>query len=60
MLFRSINPGMGNGQVAGFDAKAVINRRDFGLTIDMPLEGGGAVVGDKITLNLDIELAHQA
>jgi len=54
------NPGMGNGPVAGFEAKTVVNRRDFGITIDMPLADGGAVVGDKITLSLEIEVALQA
>ncbi len=53
--FNGVNAGMGNGPVAGFEATTTINRRDFGLTIDMPLEGGGAVVGDKITLTLEIE-----
>jgi polyisoprenoid-binding protein YceI len=54
------NPGMGHGPVAGFEAKTVINRKDFGLTIDMPLDGGGTVVGDKITLNFEIEVGLQA
>lgn len=54
------NPGMGHGPVAGFEAKTVINRKDFGLTIDMPLEGGGTVVGDKITLNFEIEVGLKA
>jgi polyisoprenoid-binding protein YceI len=53
------NPGMGHGPVAGFEAKTVINRKDFGLSIDMPLEGGGAVIGDKITLVLEVEVAQQ-
>ncbi|RRQ25022.1 polyisoprenoid-binding protein [Rhodococcus sp. Eu-32] len=53
--FNGVNPGMGAGPVAGFEATTVLNRKDFGISIDMPLEGGGAVVGDKITLNLDIE-----
>ncbi|CCQ13792.1 putative uncharacterized protein [Rhodococcus sp. AW25M09] len=58
--FNGVNAGMGNGPVAGFEASTVINRRDFGISIDMPLEGGGAVVGDKITLNLEIEAGLQA
>ena len=57
--FLGVNPGMGHGAVAGFEATAVINRRDFGISIDMPLEGGGAVVGDKITLNIEIEAVLQ-
>ena len=58
--FLGVNAGMGNGPVAGFEAKTVINRKDFGITIDMPLEGGGAVIGDKITLTLEIEAGLQA
>lgn len=58
--FNGVNAGMGNGPVAGFEASTVINRKDFGISIDMPLEGGGAVVGDKIVLNLDIEAGLQA
>lgn len=58
--YNGVNPGMGNGPVAGFEATTVINRKDFGISIDMPLEGGGAVVGDKITINLEIEAVLQA
>ncbi|WP_227998914.1 YceI family protein [Nocardia australiensis] len=57
--FLGANPGMGQGPVAGFEAKTVINRRDFGITIDMPLPDGGAVIGDKITLTLEIEVGLQ-
>lgn len=57
--FLGQNPGMGNGPVAGFEATAVINRKDFGVSLDMPLEGGGAVIGDKINLTLEVELGLQ-
>ncbi|MFF3571576.1 YceI family protein [Nocardia jiangxiensis] len=57
--FLGSNPGMGAGPVAGFEAKTVINRRDFDITIDMPLPEGGAVIGDKITLTLEIEAGLQ-
>ncbi|MBM7279517.1 YceI family protein [Gordonia rubripertincta] len=53
--YNGTNPGMGQGVVAGFDAETVINRKDFGIDIEMPLEGGGVVVGDKITITLEIE-----
>ena len=43
------------GTRAGFSAKTVINRRDFGVDIDMPMDGGGVVVGDKISIELEIE-----
>ena len=58
--FNGVNPGMGNGPVAGFEATTVINRKDFGVDIEMPLEGGGVVVGDKITITLEIEAGLQA
>ncbi|MFD3703474.1 YceI family protein [Nocardia sp. NPDC058658] len=58
--FLGVSPGMGNGPVAGFEAKTVVSRRDFGLDIDMPLPDGGAVIGDKITLTLEIEAALQS
>ena len=60
MEFNGVNPGMGQGPVAGFEATTVLNRKDFGISIDMPLEGGGAVVGDKITITLEIEAGLQA
>lgn len=58
--FAGVNPGMGNGPVAGFEASTVINRKDFGIDIEMPLEGGGVVVGDKITITLEIEASQAA
>ena len=39
----------------GFTATTTISRSDFGVDIAMPLEGGGVVVGDKITITLEIE-----
>jgi polyisoprenoid-binding protein YceI len=43
------------GTRAGFSATTQINRKDFGITIDMPMDGGGAVIGDKIQVHLEIE-----
>ncbi|MGI8881340.1 MAG: YceI family protein [Jatrophihabitans sp.] len=43
------------GTRAGFTASGSINRSDFGVDIQMPLDGGGVVVGEKITINLEIE-----
>ncbi len=58
--FNGVNPGMGAGPIAGFEATTVINRKDFGVDLEMPLEGGGVVVGDKITINLEIEAGKGA
>ncbi len=43
------------GQRVGFSATTEINRRDFGVDISIPMDGGGVVVGDKISIQLEIE-----
>jgi polyisoprenoid-binding protein YceI len=43
------------GTRAGFSAKTEISRKQFGVDIDMPMDGGGVVVGDKISIELEIE-----
>ena len=43
------------GTRAGFSAKTVISRSAFGVDIDLPMDGGGVVVGDKINVELEIE-----
>ncbi|MET0453114.1 MAG: YceI family protein [Mycobacterium sp.] len=58
--FNGVNPGMGHGEVAGFEASVVLNRKDFGVDIDMPLETGGVAIGEKVTIVLDIEALKQA
>jgi polyisoprenoid-binding protein YceI len=58
--FNGVNPGMGHGEVAGFEASVVLNRKDFGIDIDLPLDTGGTVVGDKVTITLEIEALKQA
>jgi polyisoprenoid-binding protein YceI len=58
--FNGTNPGMGHGEVAGFEASVVVNRKDFGIDIDLPLETGGTVVGDKVNISLEIEALKQA
>jgi polyisoprenoid-binding protein YceI len=38
----------------------VLNRKDFGIDINMPLETGGVVVGEDVTITLEIEALKQA
>ena len=45
---------------AGFSAKTEISRKQFGVDIDMPMDGGGVVVGDKVTVELEIEAVLRA
>lgn len=46
-----------DGKVAGFEAETEISREDFGITFNIPMDGGGVVIGDKIKITLDIEAA---
>jgi polyisoprenoid-binding protein YceI len=52
----SMTPGV---TVVGFEARADIDRRDFGITFGSTLENGSLVVGNKITLEFAIEAALQ-
>jgi polyisoprenoid-binding protein YceI len=50
-----IGPDTGGGTRAGFSASTTIDRNDFGVDINLPLDGGGVVVADKVQITLDIE-----
>jgi len=43
------------GTRCGFTATTTINRRDYGVDFSAVMETGGMVVGDKITVQLEIE-----
>jgi polyisoprenoid-binding protein YceI len=47
------------GMRTGFTASTALNRKDFGITFDMPMDGGGVVVGEKITVTLEIEAVRE-
>jgi len=47
----------GNTRV-GATASTVVDRRDFGLLYSRILEGGGAVVGNDVTITIDLELTR--
>ena len=44
---------------AGFSATAEIDRNDFGITSNMPMDGGGVVIGDRIQLFIEVEAILQ-
>ncbi len=44
----------------GFSAHTKLSRKDFGLTWNQLLETGGAVVGDEIDVDLEIEAMRPA
>lgn len=53
--FRGANTDPWGNVRAGFSASTVINRRDYGLNWNKALEAGGVVVGDEVTINLEIQ-----
>ena len=44
----------------GAAATAKVNRKDFGLAWNAPLESGGVLVGDDVTITVDVELVKKA
>ena len=44
---------------AGFAATTPISRKEFGVDIEMPMDSGGVVVGDRITIQIDAEFTRQ-
>ena len=57
--FHGVGPDPWGGTRAGFTASTEISRKAFGVDIEMPLEGGGVVIGDKITITLEVEAVLQ-
>ncbi len=47
---------MGDKSKAGFTASTTINREDFGVDWNRPLDGGGLVVGKEVEILLEIEV----
>ncbi|MFA1551435.1 YceI family protein [Actinomadura chokoriensis] len=53
--FRGVGSDSRGGIRAGFTATAVISRRRFGIEIDVPLQGDRVMLGDEITIALEIQ-----
>ena len=47
------------GQRLGFEANGVINRKDFGVDFNVPLDGGRVLVGDKVNIHLAVEAVRE-
>ncbi|PXX00379.1 YceI family protein [Mycolicibacterium moriokaense] len=59
LVFGGVNPGAEQGPVAGFEAFVELNRKEFGIDLELPMPTGGVVVGDKVAVTLDIEAVKQ-
>ncbi|HET9070546.1 MAG TPA: YceI family protein [Acidimicrobiales bacterium] len=47
-------------QRIGFEGSTTINRKDWGVNWNAPLEAGGVLVGEKVTLEFDISAVKTA
>ncbi|MCX4751681.1 YceI family protein [Kitasatospora sp. NBC_01287] len=43
----------------GFEGSTTISRKDYGITWNAALEGGGVLVGDKVVLEFDVSAVRQ-
>jgi polyisoprenoid-binding protein YceI len=48
------------GERAGYSATTRINRHDYGLNWNQALETGGVLVGEDVTIDLDVELVRDS
>lgn len=57
--FNGTHPDPWGGTRSGFSATTEISRKDFGIDFEIPMDGGGVVVGDKISITLEVEAVLQ-
>jgi polyisoprenoid-binding protein YceI len=55
----SVKDPWGNTRVAA-SASTKVNRQDFGVKWNANMDGGGVVVGDTVTITIDLEMVKQA
>jgi polyisoprenoid-binding protein YceI len=55
LRFTGFGPDPYGGTRIGLSATTKINRKDFGIETQLPLDGGGVVIGDTVEISLDIE-----
>jgi polyisoprenoid-binding protein YceI len=49
----------GNTRV-GFEGSLTVNRKDWGIEWNAPLETGGVMLGDKVQIELDIQMVKDS
>lgn len=45
---------------AGFSTQAIVNRKEFGMVWNAALDNGGVILGDDVTLTIDLETIRKA
>jgi polyisoprenoid-binding protein YceI len=54
-----VGPDPWGGTRVGFEAKAKISRNDFGVDFNIPLEGDRFMIGDQVSIHLQVEAVLQ-
>lgn len=57
--FLGVNTDPWGNTKAGFEASTTVNRKDFGIEWNAPLETGGVLVGEDVKISLEIQAALQ-
>ena len=57
--FNGTHPDPWGGTRAAFSAETKISRKEFGVDFEIPMDGGGVVVGDEIKVFLEVEAVLQ-
>ena len=47
------------GQRVGFEASTTLNRLDYGVKYNRAAEGGGLMLGDEVTVNIEVEAVNR-
>ena len=53
--FNGVGSDPWGGTRAGYTATGELSRKDFGIDFQIPMDGGGVVIGDKISIVLEVE-----
>ena len=53
--FNGVHPDPWGGVRSGFSATTEISRKAYGVDFEIPMDGGGVVVGDAIKISLEVE-----
>lgn len=51
-------PDLWDVEVASYKATATINRKDFGIGLNLPLESGELVIGDDVKIVIDVQVVE--
>ena len=57
--FLGVNSDPWGNTKAGFEASTTVNRKEFGIEWNAPLETGGVLVGEDVKISLEIQAALQ-